>query len=118
MARLMSVALTEDARWNTQTRDRTSREIGYFLQQEGATTRTDEFAEHVLTALADAGLLRHRPVRRAGDTVERERPGDIEQALRELVRLKDGPRDAAYVAAKDAAWQAARAALGDVGGRP
>jgi hypothetical protein len=33
-------------------------------------------------------------------------------ALAELVRLKDGPRDDAYRAAKDAAWQAARDALG------
>lgn len=35
----------------------------------------------------------------------------VEAALRELVRLKDGPRDDAYRATKDAAWDAARAAL-------
>jgi hypothetical protein len=32
-------------------------------------------------------------------------------ALRQLVRLKDGPRDDAYRAAKDAAWDAARDVL-------
>lgn len=35
------------------------------------------------------------------------------EALRELVRLKDGPRDDAYRAAKDAAWDAARVALNE-----
>lgn len=34
------------------------------------------------------------------------------ETLRELVRLKDGPRDDAYRAAKDAAWDAAREVLG------
>jgi hypothetical protein len=38
-------------------------------------------------------------------------PDRCRAALAELVRLKDGPRDAAYRAAKDAAWQAAREAL-------
>jgi hypothetical protein len=32
-------------------------------------------------------------------------------ALEELVRLKDGPRDDAYRATKDAAWDEAREAL-------
>jgi hypothetical protein len=36
----------------------------------------------------------------------------LREALAELVCLKDGPRDDAYRAAKDAAWQAARDALG------
>jgi hypothetical protein len=35
----------------------------------------------------------------------------VRSALAELVRLKDGPRDDAYRGAKDAAWDAARAAL-------
>jgi hypothetical protein len=35
----------------------------------------------------------------------------LRDALAELVRLKDGPRDDAYRAAKDAAWDAGRAAL-------
>lgn len=38
-------------------------------------------------------------------------------ALRELVRLKDGPRDDAYRAAKDAAWKRARDVLRESGGR-
>ena len=42
----------------------------------------------------------------------RRRASDVTGALAELVRLKDGARDDAYRAAKDAAWQAARAALG------
>jgi hypothetical protein len=37
---------------------------------------------------------------------------ELRAALAELVRLKDGPRDDAYRASKDAAWQAARDALG------
>jgi hypothetical protein len=37
------------------------------------------------------------------------------EALRELVRLKDGPRDDAYRAAKDAAWDQARTALHRLG---
>jgi hypothetical protein len=39
------------------------------------------------------------------------------EALRELVRLKDGPRDDAYRAAKDAAWDMARDVLREAGGR-
>jgi hypothetical protein len=38
-------------------------------------------------------------------------------ALAELVRLKDGPRDDAYRAAKDAAWDAARAVVNHVRGQ-
>lgn len=37
-----------------------------------------------------------------------EEADEIRRALAELVRLKDGPRDAAYRAAKDAAWEHAR----------
>jgi hypothetical protein len=38
-------------------------------------------------------------------------------ALAELVRLKDGPRDDAYRAAKDAAWDAAREIIRQHGGQ-
>jgi hypothetical protein len=41
----------------------------------------------------------------------RERAEQAEEALRELVRLKDGPRDEAYERDKPKAWDAARAAL-------
>lgn len=41
----------------------------------------------------------------------------VVRALRELVRLKDGPRDDAYRDAKDAAWDTARAVLDACGGR-
>lgn len=44
------------------------------------------------------------------DALDQRLQGAVE-ALRELVRLKDGPRDDAYRAAKDAAWQAARDVL-------
>lgn len=37
-----------------------------------------------------------------------ERRNEAMSVLVELVRLKDGPRDEAYRAAKDAAWEAAR----------
>jgi hypothetical protein len=40
-----------------------------------------------------------------------EHSDPVYDALAELVRLKDGPRDDAYRATKDAAWEAARAAL-------
>jgi len=46
-----------------------------------------------------------------------ERVQAVRAPLVELVRLKDGPRDDAYRAAKDAAWDAARAAIGDGGNR-
>jgi hypothetical protein len=36
---------------------------------------------------------------------------ETREALAELVRLKDGPRDDAYRAAKDAAWERAREVL-------
>jgi hypothetical protein len=42
---------------------------------------------------------------------ERERLRAFREVLAELVRLKDGPRDDAYRAAKDDAWQAARDVL-------
>jgi hypothetical protein len=40
-----------------------------------------------------------------------ERCTKLERALEELVQLKDGPRDDAYRAAKDRAWQRAHEAL-------
>lgn len=43
--------------------------------------------------------------------IERRAAKAQHDALAELVRLKDGPRDDAYRAAKDKAWQAARDAL-------
>lgn len=36
----------------------------------------------------------------------------LESALQELVRLKDGPRDDAYRAAKEDAWETARSLVG------
>jgi hypothetical protein len=44
------------------------------------------------------------------DDMER-RANDLADALRDLVALKDGPRDDAYRDLKDGAWRAARAAL-------
>jgi hypothetical protein len=48
---------------------------------------------------------------------ERDRYRDqrrrVVEALVELVRLKDGPRDDAYRAAKDAAWERARSVVGE-----
>jgi hypothetical protein len=44
-------------------------------------------------------------------TREQERAEQLETALWELVRLKDGPRGDAYRAAKEAAWGRARDAL-------
>jgi hypothetical protein len=41
----------------------------------------------------------------------REENERLREALAELVRLKDGPRDDAYRAAKDAAWDRARDVL-------
>lgn len=60
-------------------------------------------------------LLRQRaefdtPMQRAAEEAH-ERAERLGEALDELVRLKDGPRDDAYRAAKDAAWDRARAAL-------
>jgi hypothetical protein len=43
---------------------------------------------------------------------QNRRIAELTAALEELVRLKDGPRDDAYRAGKDAAWDAARRALG------
>lgn len=47
---------------------------------------------------------------RERELVERENVA-LRTALAELVRLKDGPRNDAYRAAKDAAWEAGRKAL-------
>lgn len=72
-----------------------------------------------------AGMVCHGPdytgiCTAVGEAVVEISPGAVkrlrglrgaEDALRELVRLKDGPRDDAYRAAKDAAWDAARATL-------
>lgn len=44
----------------------------------------------------------------------RTRLFDAEAALAELVRLKDGPRDAAYERAKPIAWSRARAVLAQI----
>ncbi len=49
--------MSQDPRWTAKTHNHAAREIGYFLLQEGATTRVDDFADHILAALAEAGLL-------------------------------------------------------------
>jgi hypothetical protein len=49
--------------------------------------------------------------RLVADGAESEGRSEVRLALAELVRLKDGPRDDAYHAAKDAAWDKARAVL-------
>lgn len=70
----------------------------------------DDLTDVQLDAIEEA-------VRRSPDTMlaiidalrnERGRTGELEAALRELVTLKDGPRDADYERRKPAAWQRAR----------
>lgn len=59
-------------------------------------------------------LRRHLAVtmlRAAGLVATPAQQDDATAALRELVRLKDGPRDDSYRAAKDAAWKRARRVL-------
>lgn len=51
------------------------------------------------------------PLLNALEEAEAERDA-LRAVLSELVRLKDGPRDDAYRAAKDTAWERAREALG------
>lgn len=41
---------------------------------------------------------------------------ELVAAARHLLKLKDGPRDAAYEAAKPAAWERLRRAIPDSGG--
>jgi len=50
---------------------------------------------------------------RASSAAQYERAERLAKVLRELVRLKDGPRDDTYRATKDAAWQEAREALAE-----
>jgi len=45
------------AHWTDETVEMVAREIAYFRLQEGAAHRHDDFAQRILTALADAGLL-------------------------------------------------------------
>jgi hypothetical protein len=45
--------------------------------------------------------------------VRADQSDPLRAALAELVRLKDGPRDDVYRAAKDAAWQRARDVLAE-----
>jgi hypothetical protein len=67
---------------------------------------------HACTALPDGPVRqRLRDAIRAAMTALDEATR-LRLALAELVRLKDGPRDDAYRAGKDAAWQRARDLLG------
>lgn len=68
-------------------------------------------ADHVASALAAAGALQVVPARR-GESERMHAEHDVlRSALSLLVRLKDGPRDHTYDAAKPIAWQAAREVL-------
>jgi hypothetical protein len=49
--------MSTDPRWTDETAAALVRELGYFLIQEGALHRFDDFAAHVLDALADLGVL-------------------------------------------------------------
>jgi hypothetical protein len=74
-------------------------------------------AEDVLSLLAEVRRLRAAvdaalALFRHAD----ERRLRAEMALRDLVDLKDGPRDAAYERRKPSAWEAARRALAPVAG--
>lgn len=55
--------------------------------------------------------LAERLNRNLGASVARSRAADLEAALRELVELKDGPRDEDYERRKPAAWERAREVL-------
>jgi hypothetical protein len=61
----------------------------------------------------------HQAARVAADAVAarvaEQRGAGVLAALRELVRLHDGPRDAAYERDKPKAWDAARAVVADAG---
>lgn len=50
-------------------------------------------------------------MRQEVDRLANDLAGNYREALADLVRLKDGPRDDAYRAEKDAAWDRARHAL-------
>jgi len=89
-------------------------EVGYY---SGGKVPADR-SEYELWLRLDPDALAAIPEVR--EAVERERvrspqpedhEAEVEAALADLVRLKDGPRDDAYRAAKDAAWDRARAAL-------
>jgi hypothetical protein len=47
-------------RWTDGGREMLTREIGLFLIQEAALSRLPEFAEHILNALDEAGMLSAR----------------------------------------------------------
>lgn len=70
----------------------------------------DRWADEAGASPATRVALLHDAV--ASVAAERD---ECRAALEELVRLKDGPRDDAYLAAKDAAWKAARDALASRG---
>lgn len=79
------------------------------LEQENALLKDDnERKRRLLVARADEGMGQAFLARM--DTLERENER-LREAARHLLALKDGPRDAAYRAAKEPAWQALREAL-------
>ena len=80
----------------------------------------DELARKMLVQAVDDVTTDHlETLERLQSALAREREAEAraeraERALGTLVRLKDGPRDEAYEAAKPAAWEAARAAVSGV----
>lgn len=73
----------------------------------------EDSAEGIPLVYGD-GKYPHDPPRVASllESALHEQLAGAVEALAGLVRLKDGPRDDAYRAAKDAAWQRARDVLG------
>ncbi len=49
--------MATDPRWTPETAAALRRELGLFLIQEGALHRFEDFAEHILDALAGLGVL-------------------------------------------------------------
>lgn len=79
-------------------------------KQKAAAERAREEAQRERDELLRQRAEFDTPMQRAAEEAH-ERAERLGEALDELVRLKDGPRDDAYRAAKDAAWDRARAAL-------
>lgn len=91
---------------------RVGRKVGRTIYAQSGSEPSD--ADQLIGVMDTPSLARAAITAANGDAGLKEEVERLRSVIAELVRLKDGPRDDAYRASRDAAWQAARESLASV----